>query len=91
MMFRSAILVVVSWLLVTPALGQGCSMCVGSAKATTQQGQRAISRAVLILLIPPVGFMTLGVWAAFRYGKKRDLEHCGSSRHSVADRDEFSE
>jgi hypothetical protein len=79
MRFRSVILVLASLLWTTPVLGQGCSMCVGSAKATSQQGQRAISRAVLILLVPPVGFMTLGVWAAFRYGKKRDLEHCESS------------
>jgi hypothetical protein len=25
-------------------------------------------------LVPPVGFMTLGVWMAFRYGRKRDSE-----------------
>lgn len=57
-----------------PAVAQGCSMCYSTAKATSQEGQRAISGGVLILLIPPLGFMTVGVWAAFRYGRKRDSE-----------------
>jgi hypothetical protein len=58
----------------TPAFSQSCSMCYSTAKATSKDGQRAISRGVVVLLIPPLGFMTLGVWMAFRYGRKRDLE-----------------
>lgn len=58
----------------TPAFSQGCSMCYSTAKATSREGQRAIGKGVLVLLIPPVGFMTLGLGLAFRYGKKRDLE-----------------
>ena len=57
-----------------PAFSQGCSMCYSAAKATSREGQRAISKGVLVLLIPPAGFMTLGIALAFRYGKKRDLE-----------------
>lgn len=57
-----------------PALSQSCSMCYSTAKATSKEGQRAISKGVVILLIPPLGFMTLGVGLAFRYSKKRDLE-----------------
>ena len=74
MRFRVVILAAFLSLWAASAFGQGCSMCYNSVKATSQQGQRAISRGVLILLIPPLGFMTLGVWAAFRYGKGRDLE-----------------
>jgi hypothetical protein len=57
-----------------PAFGQGCAMCYSTARAATEGGQRAISRGVLIMLVPPVGFMTIGMGLAFRYGKKRDDE-----------------
>ena len=57
-----------------PAFGQGCAMCYSSASGTTLQGKQALSRAVLILLVPPVGLMTFGMAVAFRYGKKRDRE-----------------
>ena len=49
-------------------------MCYSTAKATSLDGQRAISKGVLVLLVPTLGFMTLGVWTAFRYSRKRDLE-----------------
>jgi hypothetical protein len=49
-------------------------MCYSNATGTTKEGQRAISRGVLVLLVPPVGFMTLGVGMALRYGKRRDEE-----------------
>ncbi len=57
-----------------PALGQGCAMCYSTAAAASKDGQHAINRAILVLLIPPVGFMTAGVGWAFCYGKKRDRE-----------------
>ncbi len=71
---RAAIFALSLLLWVTPAFGQACSMCYSTAKATSKDGQRAISKGVVVLLLPPLAFMTLGVWAAFRYGKKRDLE-----------------
>ena len=78
MRLRIAILAALLSLSAASTVGQGCSMCYRTAKATSQQGQRAISRGVLILLFPPLGFMTLGLWAAFRYGKGRDLEQARS-------------
>jgi hypothetical protein len=74
MKFRSAILAAFLLLWAVPAFSQGCAMCYSTAKATSKDGQRAISKGVVVLLLPPLSFMTLGVWAAFRYGKKRDLE-----------------
>jgi hypothetical protein len=74
MKLRAATLAVFLLLWATPAFSQACSMCYSTAKATSKDGQRAISKGVVVLLLPPLGFMTLGVWAALRYGKKRDLE-----------------
>ena len=57
-----------------PAFGQGCAMCYSSAAGSTKEGQNALSRGVLVLLLPPVGFMTLGAGMAVRYSRKRDRE-----------------
>ena len=76
MRVRFALLVLVLFLSAAPAFSQGCAMCRSSAAATSKEGQRAISKGVLVLVLPPAGFMTLGVALAFRYGKKRDLENC---------------
>jgi hypothetical protein len=78
MKLRAAILAAFLTLVATPAFSQSCSMCYSTAKATSKEGQRAISRGVVVLLIPPLGFMTVGVWMAFRYGRKRDLERSRS-------------
>jgi hypothetical protein len=72
---RLVILVATLALWSAPALAQGCAMCYSNAAGATKDGQRAISRGVLVLLIPPLGFMSVGVSMAFRYGRKRDEDH----------------
>ena len=74
MKLRLATLVLFLLLWAAPAFGQGCAMCYSNATGTTKEGQRAISRGVIVLLAPPIGFMIFGTGLAFRYGKKRDDE-----------------
>jgi hypothetical protein len=74
MKLRLAILALFALLWAAPALAQSCAMCYSTARAVSKEGQRAITNGVVVLLVPPVGFMTIGVGLALRYGKKRDEE-----------------
>ena len=74
MKLRLTTLAVFLLLWAAPAFSQGCAMCYSNAKGTSKEGQNAISRGVLVLLLPPVAFMTLGAGMALRYSKKRDEE-----------------
>lgn len=56
------------------AFAQGCAMCYSNAAGASKDGQRAINHGIIVLLIPPVGFMSIGVGLAYRYGKMRDKE-----------------
>jgi hypothetical protein len=57
-----------------PSFAQGCAMCYSNAAGSTKDGQKAISKAVIVLLIPPLGFMSVGMGLALRYGRQRDLD-----------------
>jgi hypothetical protein len=74
MKFRTAILVTAYLLCAVPTFGQSCAMCYGSAQSTSKEGQKTINKGVLVLLVLPVSCLTIGVWMAFRYSKKRDIE-----------------
>ncbi len=71
---RNVILAAVLSLWATPAFSQGCAMCSSYVEASSKGGQRAINKGVFLLLVPPAGFMTLGIAMAYRYSRKRDLE-----------------
>ena len=74
MKLRVALLFGVLLLCALPAFSQGCVMCYSSAAALPKDGQKAINRGVLVLLIPPVAFMSLGGWFVYRYSRQRDRE-----------------
>ena len=69
-----AVLVGLLCLWTVPAFAQGCAMCYSTTSATSKDGQKAIGKAVAVLVAPPLGVMTLGMGLAFRYGRKRDQE-----------------
>jgi len=71
---RGFVLLIVVCICTIPAFGQGCAMCNANARSTPKEGQQAINRAILVMLVPLVGFMVVGVGLAFRYGKKRDQD-----------------
>ncbi len=74
MKLRLATLALLVMLGAAPAFAQSCAMCYSTARALNKEGQNAITRGVVVLLLPPIGFMTIGVGLALRYGKKRDEE-----------------
>ena len=74
MKLRLVTLAVMMLLWAAPGFAQGCAMCYSNAAGTTKDGQKAISNGVLVLLLPPLGFMTVGVGMAVRYGQKRDQQ-----------------
>jgi len=73
--FRLAflLLLVAPW--TAPAFAQGCAMCNATAKATPKEGQRALNRAIFVMLAPPVAIMIFGFGFAMRYGRRRDREN----------------
>jgi F0F1-type ATP synthase membrane subunit c/vacuolar-type H+-ATPase subunit K len=73
--FRLALLLLVVALWTAPAFAQGCAMCNATARATPKESQRALNRAIFVMLAPPVAIMIFGFSFAIRYGKRRDREN----------------
>lgn len=72
MKLRLAVLGFALALWAAPAFGQGCAMCYMSALGTTPKSQKALSKGVAVLLVPPVGMMSILIGAGFIYARRRD-------------------
>ena len=57
-------------------------MCRANAKATPKEAQRAINRAILVMVMPPIGAVTLGTTLIVRYARRRDQENDRTSAES---------
>ena len=52
MKIRAAILALLLSVGAAPAFSQGCAMCFSTAAAASKDGQKAIGRGVLVLIVP---------------------------------------
>ena len=68
-----------------PAFAQGCAMCRANAKATPKEAQKAINRAILLMVMPPICAVTLGTTLVVRYARRRDEENDRSSSEAEID------
>jgi hypothetical protein len=73
--FAFAFLILLGLMWTAPAFAQGCAMCRANAKATPKDAQRAINRAILLMIVPPISAVTLGTTLVVRYARRRDREN----------------
>ncbi len=73
MKLRLAILGFALALWTAPAFGQ-CAMCYMSALGATPKSQKALTKGVAVLLVPPVSMMSILIGAGFIYARKRDQQ-----------------